>query len=100
MFIFDQLNLYHLTGAELVARHMKRIHRAVKRNPKNPDFRGLNVMTQSRLDRATYSATGAFAKFIAEEQKAEAFTMKQQRLFAEETQHQKEKVKKEKKEEP
>ena len=28
--------------------------------------------------------TGTFAKFVAEEQKAEALTLKQQRLFAEE----------------
>jgi hypothetical protein len=87
MYIFDQLNLYHLASAELLARHMKRIHRAVRKNPKNPDFRGLNLVVQSRLDRSTYSETGEFSKHIAQEQKEEAFTMKQQRLFAEEVAH-------------
>ena len=69
-----------------------------KKNPKNPDFRGLNVAIQSRLDRATYSETGEFSKYIAEEQKVEAFTMKQQRLYAEESQHAKDKGKKDKEE--
>ena len=70
---------------ELVARHLLRVHRAVKRSPKNPSFDGLSVMIQSRLDYANEEPTGEFAKFIAEQQKAEAFTMKQQRLFADET---------------
>ena len=53
-----------------------------------------------RLERATYSAAVAFLKFSAGGQRVEAVTLKQQRLLAEETQHQKEKEKKEKKEEP
>ena len=99
MFVFDQLNMYHLASAELLARHIKRIHRAVKKNSKNPDFRGLDLMVQSKLDRTTYVELGEFAKYVAEEQKAEAFTLKQQRLFSEETEHQKKKQEKDKKEE-
>ena len=60
------------------------MERGVHRNPKAPDFRGLDVMLASRLDSGAPVTTGEFAKFIAEEQKAEAFTMKQQRLYAEE----------------
>ena len=41
-------------------------------------------MTASVLDSTGGVLTGDFAKFVAEEQKAEAFTLKQQRLFAEE----------------
>ena len=37
------------------------------------------------LDSGTAATTGDFARFIAEEQKTEAFTLKQQRLFAEES---------------
>ena len=51
---------------------------AVKRNPKNPSFDGLAVMIQSRLGYANEEPTGEFAKSIAAQQKAEAFTMKQQ----------------------
>ena len=41
-------------------------------------------MTTSRLDATGGILTGNFAKFVAEEQKSEAFTLKQQRLYAEE----------------
>ena len=57
----------------------------MKRNPKQPDFRGLEIMVATKLDASGGLLTGDFAKFVAEEQKAEAFTMKQQRLYAEET---------------
>ena len=43
------------------------------------------MMIASTLDSGTAAATGDFAKFIAEEQKTEAFALKQQRLFAEES---------------
>ncbi len=51
---------------------------------KNPDFRGLQLMTMSRLDCGGVILTCEFVKFVAEEQKSEAFTLKQQRLYAEE----------------
>ena len=81
---FDQLNVPHLASAELVSRLILQIHQAVKKCPKNPDFRGLSMMTMSKLDSAGGVLTGEFAKFVAEEQKSEAFTLKQTRLYAEE----------------
>ncbi len=39
-------------------------------------------MTMSRLDCGGGVLTGDFAKLVAEEQKSEAFTLKQQRLYA------------------
>ena len=41
-------------------------------------------MTMSKLDSSGGVLTGDFAKFVADEQKSLAFTLKQQRLFAEE----------------
>ena len=84
MVCFDQLNVSQLAGAEACARYILQIHAAVRRNPKAPDFRGLGMMTMSRLDCSGGVPTGDFAKFVAEEQKSEAFTLKQQRLYAEE----------------
>ncbi len=60
------------------------IHQAVEKNPRNPDFKGLALMTSSLLDSNGGVFTGSFVKYVAEEQKTEAFTLKQQRLFAEE----------------
>ena len=84
MVCFDQLNVTQLVGAEACARYILQVHAAVRRNPKNPDFRGLSMMTMSRLDCSGGVLTGEFAKYVAEEQKSEAFTMKQQRLSQEE----------------
>ena len=41
-------------------------------------------MVMSKLDSSGGLLTGDFAKFVTDEQKTEAFTLKQQRLFAEE----------------
>ena len=61
--------------------------------PEEPDFQGLTVMTASRLGATGGVFAGNFAKFVAEEQKSEAFTLKQQRLYAEEEGKRKEKHK-------
>lgn len=82
---FDQLDVYQVAGAELVARYVVFVERSVLRNPKAPDAAGLGVVIQSQLDGLGQSMNGgAFLKFVAEAQKTEAFTLKQQRLFAEE----------------
>ena len=82
--VFDQFNLGKSGGGEKLARLILQIHQAVKRSPKNPDFRGTELMIMSSLDASGGVLTGAFAKHVAEEQKSAAFTMKQQRLYAEE----------------
>ncbi len=84
MIAYDQLNVTQLASAEACSRYILQIHQAVKRNPKAPDFRGLQLVVMSKLDSAGGVLTGDFGRFIAEEQKTEAFTLKQQRLFAEE----------------
>ena len=81
---FDQGNSGQLASAELLARMVLQIHQAVKRSPKNPDFKGAGLMTMPRLDSSGGVLTGAFARFVADEQKSHAFTLKQQRLYSEE----------------
>ena len=83
---FDQVEGMQLAGIEMLCRQLLQIERACKKDPKNPDYRGLEVMTQSRLlDGAATAGSGDFARFVAQEQQTEAFALKQQRLFAEET---------------
>ena len=62
---------------ELICRHILHIQRAVKKNPRQPDFRGLEIMISSKLDSTGGLLTGEFARYVAEEEKAEAFTLKQ-----------------------
>lgn len=83
----DQLNVYNCTSMELAARQLLRAQKAVKRNPKNPDFCGLSMMTMRRLDNIGGVANGDYARWLAEEQKSEAFTLKQQRLHRKEVFH-------------
>jgi hypothetical protein len=85
MVTFDQLDAPFLASAELCARLILQCQAAVKKSPKQPDFRGLQMMTMSDLDASGGVLTGDFARFVAEEQKSEAFTLKQQRLYADET---------------
>ena len=59
-------------------------HQAVEKNQRNPDFKGTAVMVTSKLDAQGGLIVGDFAKWTAEQQKTEAFTLKQQRLYAEE----------------
>eukprot|EP00959_Pyramimonas_sp_CCMP1952_P227805 4763153-Pyramimonas_sp.AAC.1 len=57
------------------------------RNAKAPDFKGASVMVHSSLSTGAGTMVGDFAKWTAEEQKTEAFTMKQRRPYAEEIGH-------------
>ena len=48
-------------------------------------------MVMSKLDASGGVLTGDFARFVADEQKSEALTLKQQRLYAEEEDKRKQK---------
>ena len=74
---FDQLDGNQLASAELLARLILQTHQAVKLSPKAPDFRGTQLMVMSQLDSSGGVLTGDFARFMADEQKSEAFTLKQ-----------------------
>ena len=80
----DQLNPANLASAELLMRRVRMIQKAVKRNPKVPDFEGLEVHLSHLLDARGGIVTTAYDRHIAEEQKAEAITLKQTRLWRDE----------------
>lgn len=65
----DQLSAMGLVSAECLARHILRIHKAVRRAPRGPDFKGLNLSAASRLDSGGTILGGEFARRTAEEQK-------------------------------
>jgi hypothetical protein len=80
----DQLNLPALKGAELLTRYLIQIETAVSRNPRAPDFQDLEAITG-----ASVTATGAlvlpeYNKFIAAQNRDEAFVLKQRRQWREE----------------
>ena len=64
---FDQLNVGKLAGCESISRHMQ-IHAAVKRNARNPNFLGTEMMVTSTLDSKGGVVTGELASWTAEQQ--------------------------------
>lgn len=81
---FDQIDAYNCACMEYLARRISQIQRAVRRSPKAPNFSGLELMLSTSMDSAGGVVTSEYSRFIAEEQKAEAFTLKQQRLYGDE----------------
>lgn len=84
MVTHDQLNVLNLVGVEYLMRRLRMIQKAVARNPKNPDFDGLELHLSHSMDSRGGLCSGAFDKHLAEEQKVIANTMKQDRLWREE----------------
>jgi hypothetical protein len=80
----DQLDLSNLCSTELMLRRMVQIETAVKRNPKVPDFGGLDMMLESKLDSTGAAVTAAFNDWLKTQQQTEAQIQKQGRLLREE----------------
>ena len=60
------------------------LHAAVRKNPKQPSYVGLDADLSHAFDESGGIITTKFSRHIAEEQKAEAQILKQQRLWIEE----------------
>ena len=84
---YDQLDVSNVTGAELIARRALQIQRAVRQNPRQPSFEGLEAMLSTALGESGGVVTSKFDEFKANEQKNTAATLKQQRLWREERDH-------------
>ena len=89
MQVYDQLDLPALAGAEFLARRVVVIERAVRVNPKAPDFTGLHKMLEHRLDESGGIKAMNFTAHFAQLAEAEARVLRQQRLYRSElgTQH-------------
>ena len=84
---YDQLDVTNVAGAELIARRALQIQRAVRQNPRQPSFEGLEAMLSTALDESGGVVTSKFDEYVATEQKNTATILKQQRLWREERDH-------------
>ena len=84
---YDQLDVTNVAGAELIARRALQIQRAVRQNPRQPSFEGLEAMLSTALDESGGVVTSKFDEYVANEQKNTATILKQQRLWREERDH-------------
>ena len=81
---YDQVEVTNLVAAELVARRVVQIQKAIRRSPKHPDFTGLDQLMASQLDETGGVVTSKFDEWVAQEQKTQAIIMKNTRLLQEE----------------
>ena len=84
---YDQLDLSNSAGAEYLARRILCIQRAVRRSPTAPDFSGQEHFMSSAFDENGGIIVSNFEKHVAEEERAKAQVLKQNRLWHEEQSH-------------
>ena len=80
----DELNLSALVCGETAVRKLCQIEMAVRRNPKQPDFEGLELYTSQVLDETGAVAATGFTNWMSQRQRDEAQILKQGRLLREE----------------
>ena len=85
--VVDRLDPNQSATVEHIARRVLQIQKAVKRNPKNPDFEGLGEYMKHSADASQTLGAPAFDRHVAEKQKVEGMILKQQRLQREEVEH-------------
>jgi hypothetical protein len=85
MLCFDQLDITNTASGEFLCRRLLQLQRAVRANPRSPDFTGLHKMIEHHLDEAGGVTAREFTKHIAVEAESEARILKQNRLLREET---------------
>ena len=81
---YDQCDLTNLAGIEALSRRLLIIEKAIRRNPKAPDFSGSEMFTASTFDESGGVVVSGFDKYMAQEQQAQAVILKQNCLWAEE----------------
>jgi hypothetical protein len=80
----DQISPSTTATGEFCARKVIQIQRAVQRNPKQPDYEGLDVMMSHPVNELGGAVTRNFTAWVADQQKSEAQVLKQMRMFKEE----------------
>ncbi|CAK0795784.1 unnamed protein product, partial [Prorocentrum cordatum] len=80
----DQVDVTNLARAELIARRIAQMQRAIRRNPKHPDYSSLEGTSASALDETGGAANRKFDERVAQEQKTKVVTTKNTRVYTEE----------------
>ena len=81
---FDQYDFANSSAMELAARRLTQIETAVKRNPKFPDYEGLDGMLEASVDSSGVAYAPAFTSWFAEKRRSQATIMKADRQYREE----------------
>eukprot|EP00971_Amphidinium_carterae_P052221 1027986-Amphidinium_carterae.3 len=81
---YDELNVGGLVSGETICRKLIQIETAVRRNPRQPDFEGLDLMMTSVLDESGAAQASSYMSWATGKQRDEAQVLKQGRLLREE----------------
>lgn len=81
---YDQLDVSNLAAMEQVVRRIVEIQIAVRRNPKHPTFDSFDYNTRGTVDEVGGARAAGYFEWMAEQQKAEAKTLKSTREWRQE----------------
>ena len=81
---WDQVDCCGLVGIEMMIRRLITIEMAVARNPRCPDWEGLDVVIASRIGESGQAAVQDFETWLSSTQRDQAVVLKQGRLLREE----------------
>jgi hypothetical protein len=82
---FDQVDASNSAAAEFLSRRLLQIEAATRRNPRQPDFEGLDGILDTALDERGSAIVPNFSEWIGKQQQSEAAVMKAGRQWREET---------------
>ena len=71
MVCLDELNVSGLVSAQAVVRKLAQIETAIPRNPEQPDFEGLDLLTTQVVDEKDGVSTPGFLKAIRQNEEAQ-----------------------------
>lgn len=81
---YDQYDLSNSASYEYLIRRIVQVEAAVKRNPRQPDFDGLESVMDSAIDEAGAAVVADFSKWVSDRQQAEAQILKAGRMWRQE----------------
>ena len=81
---YDQVDCSNLASIEQVVRRILEIKVAVRRNPRHPTFDSIDYNTRGAVDEVGGTRAAGYAEWMAEQQEAEAKTLKSTRQWREE----------------
>jgi hypothetical protein len=81
---YDLLDPANCACLEFAARRLAQIETAVKRNPKAPDYDGLDAMLEATIDSTGAALAPVFSSWFADVRRSQAVILKADRQFREE----------------
>ena len=81
---FDQVDMCGLASAELLVRRLRQLETATRRNPRQPDFDGLDMVLDTAVDDSGALVLPTFDAWVSAQQRAEATVLKAGREWRDE----------------